>query len=98
MHDGVISLEAALDYLENLGNNRNSMNMYIFAFEAMLDGRNYTMEINPDALEYYVENLLHDYGEGVRENIIKTLKERVRRYKGARLRVKEEEMLEKLGV
>ena len=95
VHDGKITLEEALDYLENFGN-RNSMNMYIYAFEAMLGGKNYTMDVNPYALEYYVDNLMRDYGTGVRENIIKTMKERVRRYKGARLKVKEEEMLEKL--
>ncbi|MBQ2695021.1 DUF262 domain-containing protein [Candidatus Saccharibacteria bacterium] len=95
VHDGKTDMDTALDYLEQFGN-RNSMNMYIYAFEAMLDGRNYTMDINPYALEYYVEHILADYGEGYRENIIKTLKERVKRYKGERLRIKEEDVLEKL--
>lgn len=95
VYEGRMSMEAALDYLENFGN-RDSMAMYIYAFESMMLGKNYTMAINSHAIDYYVENLLKDYGEGVKENIIKTMKERVRRYKGGREKMKEEEIVRKL--
>ena len=95
VHEGKIDAEEALNELEKVGN-RSSMNMYIYAFEAMLNGKNYTMDINPYALNYYVDNLLKDYGEGCRENIIRTLTERVRRYKGERVSIKEEEVLARL--
>lgn len=81
VHDGHKTADQALDYLErDLGMNRGSMKAYLHAFENMLKGISFTLDINDYALHYFVDHILEDYGDDYRMNIIKTLESRVARF------------------
>ncbi len=58
-----ISIKEAADRLVNKYRmNKNSAGMYIQFFLYKMEGKAFAPSINQDALKYYLENVLHDFG------------------------------------
>ncbi len=53
----------ALDILEKLPMNRGSAIAYINNFESLLNGRKYTRTMNETATDYYLSQILSDFGK-----------------------------------
>jgi 5-methylcytosine-specific restriction protein A len=55
----------ALDHLENnFGMNRNSAADYLYNFQCMMTGKKYSRTNNAYATDYFLKNILADYGSG----------------------------------
>lgn len=60
--------------------NTSSANDYFTAYEYMIKGKCYKRTINNDALEYYLKNILKDYGYKGLNNALIALKEHIEYY------------------
>ena len=78
-----ISQNDALDNLEiGHGMNRGSASDYIVNFKKMLDGEKYTRTNNAETTDYFLTQILSDYGFVKLGNAIKAANEHVDYYEG----------------
>ena len=83
VYHGRISKNDALDILENEhGMNRGSASDYIVNFKKMMDGNKYTRTNNAEATDYFLTQILSDYGLAKLRNAIKAANEHVDYYEG----------------
>ncbi len=83
VYHGRISKNDALDILENEhGMNRGSASDYIVNFKKMMDGNKYTRTNNAEATDYFLTQILSDYGLAKLRNAIKAANEHVNYYEG----------------
>lgn len=81
MYEGDISMNKTIDYLEEKqGLNRNSAADCIHNIKCMLNGKKYTRTNNAYATEYYLRNILSDYGEDKFSNALLAVKQHIDYY------------------
>lgn len=68
-----LTLKNAQDELEEIGLNRNSASDLINNFRCMIDGQKYTRTNSAITTEYYLENILKDFGTIKLENALNSL-------------------------
>ena len=78
-----MSKNDAIGYLVNVyGMNKGSASGYIVNFKKMMDGEKYTRTNNAEQTDYFLKNILVDYGVSKLGNAIKAANEHVDYYEG----------------
>ena len=81
VYEGKKSRRDAVDHLENdLKMDRNSASNYINNFKKMMAGGRYTWTQNEYATDYYLTQILDDYGVAKLANAIQAVKEHINYY------------------
>lgn len=63
-YDKELSLTNAINsILETYEMNKNSATDYVYNFKHLMKGERFTRTLNADSMEYYLENILNDYGQ-----------------------------------
>ncbi|WP_083558869.1 HNH endonuclease [Syntrophotalea acetylenica] len=82
--NGDVALKDALNELEEkYGMNRGSANDYIYNLRHMLKGERYTRTNNSEATEYFLQNILFDFGEEAFVNALMSVDKHIEYYKKA---------------
>jgi hypothetical protein len=77
-----IQLEEAIRSLKNsYGINENSMKDYFNCFAAMMEGNVYKRTINNEATDYYLRNILIQYGASQLEKALESTRKHVEYYR-----------------
>jgi 5-methylcytosine-specific restriction protein A len=85
VYNNEINREDALDLIEKeIGMNRNSAGDYINNFTMMMNGKRYTRTNNTFATDYFLENILNDYGEIYLHNALQAVKKHITYYEELR--------------
>jgi len=74
------SLSKARDTLENAGLNKNSAVDLIANFRRMMNGQKYTRTNNTETTQYYLDNILKDFGENKLSNALSALEQHINYY------------------
>ena len=83
VYHGRMSKNDALNSLEtDYGMNRGSASDYIVNFKKMMDGEKYTRTNNAETTDYFLTQILTDYGVSKLGNAIKAVNEHVDYYEG----------------
>ncbi|MBZ4187637.1 HNH endonuclease [Niabella beijingensis] len=69
---------------DRYGTNKNSTAGYIHDFRCLMEGRRFTRRMNSLAMEYFLENILKDYGTKVLEKALFAFDEHIKYYEGLR--------------
>jgi 5-methylcytosine-specific restriction protein A len=62
VYEGLISRKNAVDHLASCGMNAGSASDYMQNFKCMIEGKRYTRTNNAFATDYFLKNILDDYG------------------------------------
>jgi 5-methylcytosine-specific restriction protein A len=73
VYNSKLTLKNAQDELANIGLNRNSASDLINNFKCMIDGQKYTRTNSAITTEYYLENILKDFGTLKLQNALDSL-------------------------
>ncbi len=85
VYGGIIERDKAVSYLEKNHNmNRNSAADYINNFKCMVNGNKYTRTNNAYATEYFLKNILLDYGLDKLGNALSAVKQHIDYYEELR--------------
>jgi 5-methylcytosine-specific restriction protein A len=79
-----INKNDALDEAEDFGINRGSAHDLITNFKYMYEGQRYTRTNNYDTTEYYLQNILNDFGNNKLLNAINALEKHIEYYEDLR--------------
>ena len=79
-----INKNNALDEAEKFGMNRGSAHDLITNFKYMYEGQKYTRTNNNDTTEYYLQNILNDFGQSKLLNAINALEIHIKYYENIR--------------
>ena len=85
VYHGRVPRKQAIDQLvKQHGMNSGSASDYFVNFRKMMNGQRYTRTNNSEATDYFLTNILKDYGSGKLQKAINAVKEHVEYYEGKR--------------
>ena len=84
VYEGLISNKNAVDHLASFGMNPGSAADYIQNFKCMIDGKRYTRTNNGFATDYFLKNILADYGPERLRSALSAVESHVAYYKEVR--------------
>ncbi len=62
VYEGLVNRKSAVDHLQSCGMNPGSASDYMQNFKCMIEGKRYTRTNNAFATDYFLKNILTDYG------------------------------------
>jgi len=83
-HGRIQRKRAIAQLVKQHGMNSGSASDYIVNFRKMMNGQKYTRTNNSEATDYFLTNILRDYGSGKLQKAINAVKEHVEYYEGIR--------------
>lgn len=83
VNNGTLKRSEGVKRISEKGVNKNSATDYIYGFKAMIEGKRFTRTLNKASVEYFMQNILNDFGLRTLHNALIALELHIEYYENA---------------